>query len=146
MGQRFIWVLFACSCNSSWMPFDPGPFKVCYSVTSAERTPWCAKRLDRGETLKNPFQTAASSWLDQSRDDQKSKTRHRNKHQIIRQIRVDDRSEAPWVTGASTSWLNAIYTTSPQCLASTCNALPVRVLWVEGVLALVAAVADYYVQ
>ena len=23
---------------SSWMPFDPGPFKGCYSVTSAERT------------------------------------------------------------------------------------------------------------
>ena len=38
MGQRFIWVLFACSCNSSWMPFVPGPFKGCYSVTSAERT------------------------------------------------------------------------------------------------------------
>ena len=84
---------------SSWMPFDPGPFKGCYSVTSAERTflmDWCAKRLDRGETLKHPFQTdaAASSWLNQSRDDRKSKTRPRNKHQIIRQIRVDDRSEA----------------------------------------------------
>ena len=84
---------------SSWMPFDPGPFKGCYSVTSAERTflmNWCAKRLDRGETLKHPFQTdaVASSWLNQSRDDRKSKTRPRNKHQIIRQIRVDDRSEA----------------------------------------------------
>ena len=56
----------------------------------------CAKRLDRGETLKHPFQTSAvaSSWLNQSRDDRKSKTRPRNKHQIIRQIRVDDRSEA----------------------------------------------------
>ena len=28
----------------------------------------------------------ASSWLNQSRDDRKSKTRPRNKHQIIRQI------------------------------------------------------------
>ena len=40
-----------------------------------------AKRLDRGETLKNYFQTDAvsSSWLNQSRDDGKSKTRPRNK-------------------------------------------------------------------
>ena len=38
MGQRFIWVLFACLCNSSWMPFHPGPFKGCYSVTSTEGT------------------------------------------------------------------------------------------------------------
>ena len=36
MGQRFIWVLFAYLCNSSWMPFQPGPFKGCYSVTSTE--------------------------------------------------------------------------------------------------------------
>ena len=51
--------------------------------------------LDRGETLKHHFQTdaVASFWLNQSRDDRKSKTRPRNKHQIIRQIRVDDRSE-----------------------------------------------------
>ena len=74
---------------SSWMPFDPGPFKGCYSVTSAERTflmDWCAKRLDRGETLKHPFQTdaVASSWFNQSRDERRSKTRLRNKHQIIR--------------------------------------------------------------
>ena len=57
---------------------------------------WCAKRLDRGEILKHPLQTdaVASSWLNQSRDDRKSKTRPRNKHQIIRQIRVDDRSKA----------------------------------------------------
>ena len=36
---------------------------------------------------KHPFQTdaVASSWLNQSRDDRKSKTRPRNKHQIIRQ-------------------------------------------------------------
>ena len=35
------------------------------------------------------------SWLNQSRDDRKSKARRsRNKHQIIRQIRVDDRGEA----------------------------------------------------
>ena len=84
---------------SSWMPFDPGPFKGCYSVTSAERTflmNWCAKRLDRGETLKHPFQTdaVASSWLNQSRDDRESKTRPRNKRQVIRQIRVDDRSKS----------------------------------------------------
>ena len=41
----------------------------------------CAKRLDRGETLKHHFQTdaVASSWLNQSRDDRKSKTRPRNK-------------------------------------------------------------------
>ena len=80
---------------SSWMPFDPGPFKGCYSVTSAEPY-WCAKRLNRGKTLKHPFQTdaVASSWLNQSRDDRKSKTRPRNKHQIIRQIKVDNRSEA----------------------------------------------------
>ena len=47
---------------------------------------WCAKRLDRGEILKHPLQTdaVASSWLNQSRDDRKSKTRPRNKHQIIR--------------------------------------------------------------
>ena len=40
-----------------------------------------AKRLDRGETLKHYFQTDAvsSSWLNQSRDDRKSKTRPRNK-------------------------------------------------------------------
>ena len=47
---------------------------------------------------KHPFQTdaVASSFLNQSRDNRKSKTRPRNKHQIIRQklIRVDDRSEA----------------------------------------------------
>ena len=30
--------LFACLCNSSWMPFDRGPLKGCYSVTSTERT------------------------------------------------------------------------------------------------------------
>ena len=82
-GGRFIWVLFACLCNSSWMPFDPG------------HSP-CAKRLDRGETLKHHFQTdaVASSWLNQSRDDRKSKTRPRNKHQIIRQIRVLDRRKS----------------------------------------------------
>ena len=80
------------------MPFDPGPFKGCYSVTSAERTflmrYWGLN--DRGETLKHPLQTdaAASSWLNQLRDDRKNKTRPRNKHQIIRQIRVDDRSKA----------------------------------------------------
>ena len=47
----------------------------------------CAKRLDRGETLKHHFQTdaVASSWLNQSRDDRKSETTPRNKHQIIRQ-------------------------------------------------------------
>ena len=41
------------------------------------------KRLDRGETLKHSFQTdaVASSWLTQSRDDRKSKTRPRNKPQ-----------------------------------------------------------------
>ena len=52
--------------------------------------------LNRGKTLKHPFQTdaVASSWLNQSRDHRKSKTRPRNKHQIIRQIRVDDGSEA----------------------------------------------------
>ena len=47
---------------------------------------------------KHPFQTdaVASSWLNQSRDVRKSKTRPRNKHQIIRQklITLDDRSEA----------------------------------------------------
>ena len=36
---------------------------------------------------------AVASWLNQSRDHRKSKARPRNKHQIIRQIRVDDRSE-----------------------------------------------------
>ena len=35
-----------------------------------------------------------SSCLNQSRDDRKSKTRPRNKHQIIRQIRVYDRSRS----------------------------------------------------
>ena len=56
----------------------------------------CAKRLNRGETLKHHFQTdaVASSWLNQSGDDRKTKTRPRNKHQIIRQIRVDDRSKS----------------------------------------------------
>ena len=46
--------------------------------------------------MKTPFQTdaVASSWLNQSRDDRKSKTRPQNKCQIIRKIRVDDRSEA----------------------------------------------------
>ena len=54
------------------MPFHPGPFKGCYSV--------------------------ASSWLNQSRDDRKSKTRPRNKHQIIRrskQSSVHDSQEEP---------------------------------------------------
>ena len=35
----------------------------------------------------------ATSWLNQSGDDRKSKARPRNKRQIIRQIRVDDRSK-----------------------------------------------------
>ena len=54
------------------------------------------QEVDRGETLKHPFQTdaVASSWFNQSRDERRSKTRPRNKHQIIRQIGVDDRSEA----------------------------------------------------
>ena len=66
----------------------------------------CAKRLDRGETLKHHFQTdaVASSWLNQSRDDRKSETTPRNKHQIIRQIRVDDRRK-------SIHELQGIYTT-----------------------------------
>ena len=56
----------------------------------------CAKRLDRGETLKHHFQTdaVASSRLNKSRDDRKCETRPRNKHQIIRQIRVDDRRKS----------------------------------------------------
>ena len=37
MGQRFTWVLFACLCNSSWMPFHPGPFKGCYSEAWSRR-------------------------------------------------------------------------------------------------------------
>ena len=37
MGQGFIWVLFACLCNSSWMLFHPGPFKGCYSETWSRR-------------------------------------------------------------------------------------------------------------
>ena len=86
---------------SSWIPFDPGPFKGCYSVTSAERTflmDWCAKRLDRGETLKHPFQTdaAASSWLNQSRDDRKSKTRPRDKSEWTIEVKLT------WVTGRTT--------------------------------------------
>ena len=37
-GVAVHWVLFFCSSNSSLMPFDPGPFKGCYSVTPTERT------------------------------------------------------------------------------------------------------------
>ena len=44
---------------SSWMPFDPGPFKGCYSVYPLKGPSWCAKRFYRGETLKHPFQTDA---------------------------------------------------------------------------------------
>ena len=74
------------------MPFHPGPFKGCYSVTSTEGT-FSIRYLrhDRGETLKHYFQTDAvsSSWLNQSRDDRKSKTRPRNKpsdHQMFRRM------------------------------------------------------------
>ena len=65
------------------MSSHPGPFKGCYSVLKhpLKGPSRCAKRLDRGETLKNHFQTdaVASSWMNQSRDDRKSKTRPRNK-------------------------------------------------------------------
>ena len=81
---------------SSWMPFDPGPFKRCYSVTSAERTflmDWCAKRLDRGETLK-PCKTSfpnrcSGIFLVESIEGWSKK-----QDKTSRQIRVDNRSEA----------------------------------------------------
>ena len=75
------------------------------------------KRLDRGETLKHPFPTdaAASSWLNQSRDDRKSKTRSRNKHQIIRQIRVDNRSDMALVP-QDISWGHTWTTDSKRSL------------------------------
>ena len=100
MGQRFIWVLLACSCNFFMNAIRSGAIQG-MSLSNIRwkdllGPSWCAKRLDRGETLKHPFQTdaVASSWFNQSRDERRSKTRPRNKHQIIRQIGVDDRSEA----------------------------------------------------
>ena len=60
MGQRFIWVLFACSCNSSWMPFDPGTFKGCYAVTSAERTFLMRQEAWSRRNIKTPFPNRCS--------------------------------------------------------------------------------------
>ena len=87
---------------SSWMPFDPGPFMGCYSVTSAERTflmNWCAKRLDRGETLKHPFQAdaAASSWLNQSRMIEKAR------QDLETNFRSSDKSK--WTIEAKLTWV-----------------------------------------
>ena len=64
----------------------------CHSIRGHSPDSPGAKRLDRGQTPKHHFETdaVASSWLNKSRDDRKCETRPRNKHQIIRQIRVDD--------------------------------------------------------
>ena len=91
MEQRFIWVLFFCSSNSSWMPFDPGPFKGCYSVTSTERT-FLIRR-----NIKTSFSNGCSGifwdesiegwWKKQDKTSKKTK------------ITIEAKQKNTWVTG-----------------------------------------------
>ena len=60
MRQRLIWVFFACLCNSSWMPFDQGPFKGCYSITSAKRTFLVRQEVWTKRNIKTSFPNRCS--------------------------------------------------------------------------------------
>ena len=81
MGQRFIWVLFSYLCNSSWMPFQLGPFKGCYSAN----------------IISKRIQYHLLGWINRGMIEKARQDLVTNR-QIIRQIRVDDRGKMP-VTG-----------------------------------------------
>ena len=48
---------------SSWIPFDPGPFKGCYSVTSAERTFLMRQEAWSRRNIKTSFPNRCSGIL-----------------------------------------------------------------------------------
>ena len=102
MGQRFIWVLFACSCNSSWMPFDPGPFKGCYSVTSAERTFLMRQEARSRRNIKTSFPNRCSGiFLVESIEGWSRKQDKTSKQTSGHQTNQSGRSKQKytWVTG-----------------------------------------------
>ena len=100
MGQRFIWVLFAYLRNSSWMPFQPGPFKGCYSVTSTEGSFSIRQEAWSRRNIKALFPNGCSIiFLAESIEGWSKKQDKTSKQTVRSSDKSEWTIEAKWVTG-----------------------------------------------
>ena len=100
MGQRFIWVLFSYLCNSSWMPFQPGPFKGCYSVTSTEGSFSIRQEAWSRRNVKALFPNGCSIiFLVESIEGWSKKQDKTSKQTVRSSDKSEWTIEAKWVTG-----------------------------------------------
>ena len=100
MGQRFMWVLSASLFNSSWMPFHPGPFKGCYSVTSTEGTFSIRQEAWSRRNIKTLFPNGCRIiFLVESIEGWSKKQDKTSKQTVRSSDKSEWTIEAKWVTG-----------------------------------------------